>query len=329
MAGRLTLALEAGDVSIADVSRVAVFGPPADYDLSAFPSGRTIVIQGFRPDHDAWARRGYTVSPEPPEAATAAVVVLPRARAAALAMLAAARDAVGDTGTIIVDGAKDHGVEAILKTLRGLATCSPAFSKAHGKVFSVTGGVFPEDWRGAAQTLPEGFVTMPGSFSADGIDPGSEALAAHFTDALKGRAADLGAGWGYLSHRLLAAAPGIVSLDLYESDHAAIGAARRNVTDPRAVFHWADVTALGRGAACDVVVSNPPFHTGNRADPELGRAFIRAAAGLLSARGEFLMVANRHLPYEAALTAVFGEVAELPGPAAFKIFRARRPRTGR
>jgi 16S rRNA (guanine1207-N2)-methyltransferase len=37
------------------------------------------------------------------------------------------------------------------------------------------------------------------------------------------------------------------------------------------------------------------------------------------------LVANRHLPYERSLRAAFTEVTELPGPAAFKLFCARKP----
>ena len=63
----------------------------------------------------------------------------------------------------------------------------------------------------------------------------------------------------------------------------ALDAARVNVTDPRAAFRWADVRALPRGGAeFDAVVSNPPFHQGRAAEPELGAGFIAALALLLS-----------------------------------------------
>src|SRR5690606_40161016 len=46
-------------------------------------------------------------------------------------------------------------------------------------------------------------------------------------------------------------------------------------------FRWHDVTA-GLPAAYDVIVSNPPFHGhGRTARPDIGRAFIAAAAGAL------------------------------------------------
>ena len=119
----------------------------------------------------------------------------------------------------------------------------------------------------------DGFKARPGSFSGGGPDAGSVLLASLFTDAHKGRAADLGAGWGWLSAQLLAKSPKIETLDLYESDAGALADASVNITDPRASFHWADVTRLSAqgGRKYDLVVSNPPFHTGRTGTPELGK----------------------------------------------------------
>ena len=67
---------------------------------------------------------------------------------------------------------------------------------------------------------------------------------------------------------------------------------------------------------------NPPFHEGRAADPHLGARFIRAAAGLLTGAGRLWMVANRHLPYEAALSELFADVQEIGGDNRFKVITA-------
>jgi 16S rRNA (guanine1207-N2)-methyltransferase len=74
-----------------------------------------------------------------------------------------------------------------------------------------------------------------------------------------------------------------------------------------------------------VVVMNPPFHSGRAPRPQLGAAFIRAAAALLKPSGQLLMVANRHLPYETALAETFRKVEELPGAPGFKLLLAQGP----
>jgi 16S rRNA (guanine1207-N2)-methyltransferase len=195
----------------------------------------------------------------------------------------------------------------------------------HGKIFALDPGADLSDWRAQApREIAQGFLTAPGSFSADGIDPGSAALADALPADLGAHVIDLGAGWGYLAARAIAH-DGIDALDLVEADRAALDCARLNVVDPRARFHWADAARWQPEAPADTVISNPPFHTGRAADPDLGRAFIAAAAGMLTPSGALWLVANRHLAYEAALAQHFKRVEEAAGGSRFKIFHASRP----
>ena len=260
---------------------VAVFGPRASTNLSAIPDPR--IIQGFRPDYDAWASRGYVVSPRPVQEASGAVVCLPRAKAQARSWIAQAA-ALG--GPVIVDGAKTDGIDAIYRSLRDLPDTSDAFAKAHGKVFALAPGADLSDWL-LPETIRAGpWRTAPGGFSADGPDPGSVALAGALPP-LKGRIADLGAGWGYLSAQVLLASSGVTAVNLVEGDHASLEAARVNITDPRASFHWADAIHWTADPH-DHVVTNPPFHTDRKADPGIGTAFIHAAARLLKPSGDLV-----------------------------------------
>ena len=60
--------------------------------------------------------------------------------------------------------------------------------------------------------------------------------------------------------------------------------------------------------------------------PELGRAFIRAAARALQPHGRLLLVANRHLAYEQTLQHCFARTAVLAEAQGFKVIRAQEPR---
>ena len=88
------------------------------------------------------------------------------------------------------------------------------------------------------------------------------------------------------------------------------------------MFHWADARSFRLPEPVNGVIMNPPFHEGRAADPGLGAAFIKAAAGLLTTAGRLWMVANRHLPYEAELTQHFSEVSEIGGDNRFKVLTA-------
>jgi 16S rRNA (guanine1207-N2)-methyltransferase len=321
---RLRLALDSGTVHLPPIGRIAVFRPRAETDLSGLPRERVVVVQGSRPDHDAFAARGFAVEPTLSEDFAGAVVILPRSKPEARALIATATAA---GGPVIVDGQKTDGIDSICREIRKRVEVSAPYSKAHGKVFQFQASPTTfADWAlPPVLRLDSGWVTAPGVFSSDGPDPASVALAAALPPKMPGRVADLGAGWGYLAFHVLERR-GVTECALVEAEHAALEAARVNVSDPRAQFHWADVTTFTASQPFDHIVTNPPFHVGRAAQPALGAAFIAAAARLLDPHGTLWLVANRHLPYEAPLDAAFREVKEVGGTAAFKICAARRPR---
>lgn len=329
MTSRLTLALGPGGLLLPDDGSIAVLYPRADADLSALPRDRTTIVQPNRPDHDALSAQGFgcmaQAAPDAPPSA-AALVFLPRSKGLARAAIAQAAQLT--RGLIVVDGAKTDGVESVLKEVRHRVAVDGVMAKAHGKIFWFTpsAGLF-DDWI-ARPGQADGFITAPGVFSADGIDPASRLLAETLPVKLGRDLADLGAGWGYLSTRCLER-PSVETLHLVEADHAALDCARLNITDPRAAFHWADATRWQPPAPLDTVVMNPPFHTARSAAPALGQAFIVAAAGMLKPQGSLWLVANRHLPYEATLSEMFRAVAEVAGDARFKILHAQRPSRAR
>ena len=101
-------------------------------------------------------------------------------------------------------------------------------------------------------------------------------------------------------------------------------AARRNLDDPRADFHWADARSAPELSGLDFVVMNPPFHDGGLEDKALGQAFIRRSHQILRKGGVLWLVANRHLPYEGVLGPLFSKVALKGEAAGFKIYEARK-----
>jgi len=320
---RLEQALEAGLLPLPPEGRIAVIRPRVGDDLSALPKDRVDVVTGFKPDADWFAGRGYAVVTRAGGPYAAAVVCLPRARAQGQALIAEAAACVAPGGPVAVDGQKTDGVDAMLKDLRGRVALSEAFSKAHGKIAVFPAGPGLEVWA-ARPAEVEGFRTVAGVFSADGIDRGSALLAAALPAEMKGKVADFGAGWGYLSRAVLARA-GVKECHLVEAEADALDCARVNVVDERAVFHWADATTVRLPKLMEHVVMNPPFHAGRDADPALGLAFIGAAARALAPDGVLWLVANRHLPYDRALKALFREVQEIGGDAAFRVTRAAYP----
>ena len=320
---RLSIALDEGLIALPEDGVLLVVGPTPDHDIFALPRDRVTIYSHFYPDVQYWKARGYEVVSDLPDAGfAAALVCAPRSKALAQAWLHAADRATGG-GLVVLDGQKTDGMESHLKALKKRAGLLGNLSKAHGKIVWFQGLDAPE-WDPQDITLPDGFITRPGVFSAEKIDKGSEVLAAVMPDAINGRVADLGAGWGYLSRHILSR-EGVEALDLIEADKVALDCARRNIDDPRVRFLWDDATAFTPDQPYDVVISNPPFHTSRAGRPELGQAFIQSAARILKPSGRFVMVANRHLPYEDALAKYFRVVEDLGGTPGFKLLAGLKP----
>ena len=177
---------------------------------------------------------------------------------------------------------------------------------------------------GGARMLPSiGLWSQPGIFSWDRIDPGSALLIDHLPQ-LSGRGADLGCGIGVLTRAVLAQA-NVQHVTLIDIDRRAVEAARRNVDPRRSTVLWADTTSSKEMSHdLDFVVMNPPFHDEGTEDRNLGRAFIAKAAGILRKGGTYLLIANRHLPYEAALKPLFSTMTQVVQANGYKIYAAKR-----
>ncbi len=321
---RLNLALDSGLAAVPDHGTIAVFGAETADELSVFPKDSVTAVTRFFPDHKRLAAQGFHVATDTGSGHSLALVCLPRAKAEARAVLAEAAGAVSPGGWVIVDGARTDGVEAIWRDLRGRVAATDALAKAHGRVFAFPAGPELRDWAAQDSIVEGGFITRPGVFSADAPDRASVLLAEALPARLPGYAVDLGAGWGYLARAVLDRA-GVKRIDLVEADAVALDCARRNVTDPRARFFWADATDWRADGYADVVICNPPFHRGRHADPALGQAFIAAAARMLSPTGQLWLVANRTLPYLASAKALFREVEDIGTDPSFRLIRAASP----
>jgi 16S rRNA (guanine1207-N2)-methyltransferase len=293
--------------------------------------------QDFRPFADALSRAGLASAIELPAGEVdVALVLLPRQKAQARALLAACWRQLGSGGVLVAAAGNDSGGRTLPREL-GTLSGSPveALSKHHCRVAWVrrdeaASMAVADAWIADAVPVPiEGgrFLSRPGVFAWDRIDAASRLLAGELPADLAGRGADLGCGYGYLAAEVLARAPGIAALDLYEADARALKLARTNLRGPPGValgFLWHDVAAGLPRRDYDFIVSNPPFHTGRADQPALGRAFIAAAGAALRPGARFFLVANRHLPYEAELAANFSTVRVLAQDGGFKVVEATR-----
>jgi 16S rRNA (guanine1207-N2)-methyltransferase len=231
-------------------------------------------------------------------------------------------------GKLLVLAPKDKGGSRLAKELAGFGCAVSETARRHHRICSAVRPVQPtglvEAIAAGGPQIPAalGLWSQPGIFSWDRPDPGSLALIRHLP-SLAGAGADLGCGIGLLAQSILAS-KGVTALTLIDIDRRAIEASRRNVEDARAVFVWGDLRQDSSIRDLDFVVMNPPFHDGGIEDRALGAAFIARAAEALRPGGVCWLVANRHLPYEAALRSHFAAARQVEQGDGYKIYEARR-----
>ena len=154
-----------------------------------------------------------------------------------------------------------------------------------------------------------GFQSRLGLYGGEKIDKGSQILAEHLPRDIKGRGADFGCGYGYLSRMALEKNRKIKALDFIDADARALPMCEINIApyDVKKNGLWLDLTRPQKDLEnkYDFILMNPPFHEGKRTDSNIGQAFIATAHKSFARKGALYVVANSHLPYESVLTHYF------------------------
>lgn len=270
------------------------------------------------------------------------VLAAPKATAALREYLQAAAGAAGE---VIVVGREKHMSTAINEALAevfdrvdvspGLAKCrliigssprashagpadqspAPAFPRRDARPLRVPGG------------QPVEVAAYGACYGGTQIDHGTDVLVssliAHRADLAPAdgshdpaglTVADLGCGNGWLMANLQALLNPATSIgiDVSKAALASAAATLGGGNQPGLQLILADASAAADPAldaltgSCDLIVLNPPFHTGHTVETGTAHAMIRTAHRLLTPGGRLVCVYNSHLGYRGAVERTFG-----------------------
>ena len=235
-----------------------------------------------------------------------------------------------------VYGANDEGIKSTAKKLEPLfVDVETMETRRHCRVLRAYRSSHDEslkprldDWSmQSTLTHPGGAVVhrhYPGLFAKGKLDPGTALL----LDAVEVPAPgihilDYACGAGVIAAELQRRQP-TAQFTLADADAVAIVAAQQNV--PHAAVHTlADPMMLPNQPTFDMVVSNPPIHTGKERDYRIVQRLIEAAAMHLRKGAPLWMVVQRQVPLIDALQTHMAGAQCVRDDGRFHVWRAIRP----
>lgn len=168
------------------------------------------------------------------------------------------------------------------------------------------------------------------TFGGATLDHGSRLLLRTLRDAPRKsthRIVDLGCGNGVLATAATLAFPEarVIATDQSAAAVAAtrLTAAAAGVGD-RVAIHRADATEAVPDGWADLILLNPPFHTGATVHAGVAHRLIESCARALALGGELRLVFNSHLRYRPLVEREIGPVRELARDRTFTVLSATR-----
>jgi 16S rRNA (guanine1207-N2)-methyltransferase len=271
------------------------------------------------------------------------VIELPKGRKLARRWLLQAYSALRPGGYLYLGGANDQGIRSVAQDARQLFKNGSVLGYKKGcrvvRMVKPAGdddrpewagepGIAPGTWFEIRFDNPPGLsplVSLPGVFSYDHLDEASLLLLDNLRILAGSHVLDLGCGYGILG--LYAAQAGAAQVDLLDDNQLAVACTRRNILRhglEQANAVPSDAASLAANPPYQFILTNPPFHTGKAVDYAVTQAFIEQSFPLLAPGGQFWMVANRFIRYEALLDRVFGNSRLIVETPKYQVWLALR-----
>ena len=278
---------------------------------------------------------------------------IPRSKRESEMMLAVASARLRPGGTLAVYGATDEGIKSVTRLIPpGHSLPEAELVKRRCRVWvskkvdqskgEADAGTAPQtdptdelaDWTSETTlSFPFGDRTwtfFPGMFAESRLDEGTEFLlrqlhgpGSHLISCgdVPPRVLDFAAGSGTISAWVLDACPE-ADVHMLDIDRLSLEAARRNVPKGRVVHGNGLADAEG---PFDLIVSNPPFHTGKAQSLKILGHLLSEAPALLKPDGVLVFVTQKRLLVKADVERYFKDVRSLGDHTVFRVWTARAP----
>lgn len=257
------------------------------------------------------------------------LIYIPKAKHEIEYLLANLTPHLKENADIILVGEKKCGI----KSVSGLLTpysessnaidsarhCSVIYAQLSKPVAPFVQASWIKDYQLNVNDISLTIRSLPGVFSFGELDKGSELLLNHLPEELKGNGLDFGCGAGVLSCYLLKKHSEL-SLDLIDVNAYALASAKltleKNALEANV---FASDVFSNVDKEYDLLLSNPPFHSGQKTNYEASETFINQSINFLNKKGKLTIVANKFLRYEPLLELTYKKFTEDAKNNKFKV----------
>jgi 16S rRNA (guanine1207-N2)-methyltransferase len=269
----------------------------------------------------------------------------PKGRLLARRWLLQAYLALVEGGSLYIAGANQAGIQSAIKDAGELFGAGNILGYKKGNrvaqlIKKLDGSPLP-DWASIPGIAPGTWVeftipfsdhtfpihSLPGVFSHDHLDEGTKMLLSVTNIPPGARVLDVGCGYGILG--LYAAIEGAGLVHLVDNNLLAVASSRETITlnhiTNAEVFADDLLDPMGTNKY-DLILSNPPFHTGHAVDYQIAQAMIDQSDQTLNPGGQMIIVANRFIRYDKLIKTIFGNVSTLTESGKFHVLSGLKSR---
>ncbi len=305
-------------------------------------TNRYDIFQLFKQQNWNVSFNDFDTSTHAPESMETILLRLPKEKAVAHYLINQSANLLKAEGTLYLVGEKNEGIRGFVKRAAQRLGGNYTEKKISASLWYAAISCNPqhkgspledqdyEELRQIGVSSNGSFLSKPGVYGWQKVDEGSAFLIAELPNMIKrplplaGKVLDLGCGYGYLS---ISVAGAETQLTCTDNNAAAINACIANLNE-RSITGKVVPSNAGDtlNEQYDIILCNPPFHSGFTISSELTERFLAAASRCLAPSGEACFVVNRHIGIEQKAVKYFNDIQLHTENKHFKLIHLRQPR---
>lgn len=310
-----------------------LINPPQD-DLAAnIPEHWTVASFSHAVDH-AYSKSGFntqSVTELPANKFEHIYIFLPKAKARLKYIIDYACNCLTENGDLYFIGENKGGIKSLAKNIKNdFANVNKLTSGKHSAIITasepneVVSFDLESYYINQENNLGLSLKALPGVFSQNSLDKGTQVLLDNLPRKIKGRILDFGCGagviGGYISQNIE-----FEEIEMLDDDFLAVKSCQKNIEDNKMPYTECiasdGLEKADKQERYNWIISNPPFHQGVKTHYNVTETFLKQAKDYLKLSGKLLIVANEFLNYEVTLKEHFKGITVLKNERGFKVIQ--------